>query len=90
MSNPFSNWKTLQGQVVYNVNHVVDIDTCHILLRRLWKYNRDDIYKCKNNVYIIIKMARKSLLHRQGGTNQIKASKVWKKSLLNLGNIMKE
>lgn len=65
------------------------MDTWHTLLGRPWQYERDAIYKYKDNVYIFIKDDKKITLAPMR-KNQPKAIKVEGKSFLIIDSITKE
>lgn len=69
---------------------MVDIDTCHMLLGRPCPYDRDALYRCKDNVYIFVKAGRKITFAPMREENQPKASKLKGNNLLTIGNVVKE
>lgn len=41
---------------------VVDMDACHVLLGRLWQFDREVVYKGRENTYVFLWKGRKIAL----------------------------
>ena len=53
---PFSVGKYYKDELMCDV---AGIDVCHLLLGRPWQYNKDAIFKCKDNVYFFFFLGKK-------------------------------
>ena len=69
------------------VCEVVEMDACHIILGRLWQYDVNATYTCKDNAYVFFKNGKKIVLGPIKDSHVPKASKVeGKPSLLIVNN----
>ncbi|XP_077217939.1 uncharacterized protein LOC143852441 [Tasmannia lanceolata] len=83
----FSIGKYYKDEVVCDV---IDMEACHILLGWPWQYDVDSTHRGKDNVYVFVKDGRKIILAPMKGENQPKTSQVEGRSLLAMGDFMRE